>query len=204
MRKRSLFILVAMLALLSLACSALTGGDSNGSGSSSPGVDITVDNRSPDEVCYVLISPSSSDMWGDDQLGEDETIAPGDSRTFSMGDDIYDVRVEACSEAAVATAWEVSSDDTVVVGSSGADTRLLVTNSSGVNVCYVFISPSTADDWGEDWMGDMEQLISGESRLFYVEAGTYDLRVDDCDNETLTEEYEVDLTEDLTWELYDE
>ncbi len=32
---------------------------------------------------------------------------------------------------------------------------------------------------------------------------TYDLQAADCDGETLTEEYEVDLTEDLTWTLND-
>jgi hypothetical protein len=204
MRKRSLLSLVALLVMFGLACSSLGGGDRGGSSSATGGVDITVTNRSPDEICYVLISPSSSDSWGDDQLGGDETIGPGDSRVFSMDDDTYDLRAENCDEIPMATAWEISGDTTVTVGERGANTRLLIVNDSGTDVCYVFISPTTADDWGEDWMGDMEQLVAGESRLFYVDSGIYDLQVADCDGESLTEEYEVDLTEDLTWTLYDE
>jgi hypothetical protein len=205
MEKRSLLTLVVVVLLLSLACSAFGGGDSGGGDAvSTGGVDITIVNRSPDEVCYVLISPSNSDRWGDDQLGEDETIAPGDSRTFSMDDDTYDVRAESCDEVPMATAWEVAGDTTVTVGQSGADTILLIENDSDVDICYVFISPSTAEDWGEDWLGDMEQLVAGESRLFYVDGGLYDLQAADCDGETLTEEYEVDLTDDLTWTIYND
>ncbi|MGC9348525.1 MAG: hypothetical protein ACP5JG_10345 [Anaerolineae bacterium] len=199
MRKRTLLSLVAVLLVLGLACGSFGAG-----GGSSTGVDITVTNRSPDEVCYVLISPSSSESWGDDQLADDETIAPGDSRTFSMDEDTHDVRAENCEEIAMATAWEISKDTTVTVGERGADTRLLIVNDSNTDVCYVFISRTTADDWGEDWMGDMEQLVTGESRLFYVDGGLYDLQAADCDGEPLAEEYEVDITEDLTWTLYDE
>jgi hypothetical protein len=50
----------------------------------------------------------------------------------------------------------------------------------------------------------MEQLVAGESRLFYVDGGLYDLQAADCDGETLTEEYEVDLTDDLTWTIYND
>ncbi|MGC9371671.1 MAG: hypothetical protein ACP5DX_19240, partial [Paracoccaceae bacterium] len=46
------------------------------------GFTITMQNQSPDEVCYVLISPSDSDQWGEDWLGGDEVIASGGERTF--------------------------------------------------------------------------------------------------------------------------
>lgn len=210
MMKRSIIVwLVVGLLLTSLACSALTGGGggggSNGGGGSSgtaSGVEITIENRSPDEVCYVLISPSSDDSWGDDQLGGSETIAGGDSRSFAMDEGTYDVQAMNCDEAVMATAWEVSRDTTVTVGSSGADVRLLVSNDSDTEVCYIFISPTNAEDWGEDRMGDMESLPPDFQRIFYVEPGFYDLQAADCEEETLTEEYEVDLNSDLTWSLF--
>jgi len=149
------------------------------------------------------MSPSAEDSWGDDWLGGDETIMPGDTQVFSLDSGTYDVRVESCDEAAMATAWEVSRDTTVTAGASGADVRLMVSNESSVEVCYVYISPTTGDDWGDDWMGEMESLQPGTLRLFYVEPDTYDLQAEDCDGEVLTEEYEVDLTEDLTWTLND-
>ncbi|MCD6285657.1 MAG: hypothetical protein J7M39_07090 [Anaerolineae bacterium] len=212
--KRSLLLsLVVLILLTSLACSALSGGsDDNGDTdvkvtnspvSGSGDIDITVVNRSPDEICYVLMSPSAEDSWGDDWLGGDETIMPGDTQVFSLDSGTYDVRVESCDEAAMATAWEVSRDTTVTAGASGADVRLMVSNESSVEVCYVYISPTTGDDWGDDWMGEMESLQPGTLRLFYVEPDIYDLQAEDCDGEVLTEEYEVDLTEDLTWTLND-
>lgn len=212
--KRSLLLTLAVLLLLtSLACSALSGSsDDNGDPdvkatdtpvSSSGDIDITIVNRSPDEICYVLMSPSDDDSWGDDWLGEEETIMPGGKKVFSLDSGTYDVRVESCDEAAMATAWEVSRNTTVTAGASGADVRLMVSNDSDIEICYVFISPTTGDDWGDDWMGEMESLQPGMLRLFYVEPDVYDLQIVDCDDEILTEEYEIDLTEDLTWTLGD-
>jgi hypothetical protein len=151
----------------------------------------------------VLISGSEEDSWGDDRLDADETIPSGDRRTFELDDGTYDVRVETCDEAAMATAWEVSGDTTVTVGDNDADVRLIIINESQSEICYVMISPTAADDWGDDWMGDMESLPPDWSRVFYVEPDVYDLQVSDCDGEVLTEEYEVDLSEDLSWTLHD-
>ena len=204
MKRRSLFILIATLLLLSLACVRPGGG--NGGGKSSGGssdIDFTVVNRSPEEICYVLISPSDSDNWGDDQLGEDDTIAPGDRQTVAMPRGTYDVRIENCDEAAMATAWEKSSNTTVTAGQSGTNVKLTVINDSSSEICFIFISPSSGDDWGDDWMGDMESLPPGGLRAFYVKGNTYDMQAADCDENPLIEEYEVDLQDDLEWTLYD-
>ena len=103
----------------------------------------------------------------------------------------------------MATAWEVSRDTTVTAGASGADVRLMISNESSAEICYIYISPTTGDDWGDDWMGEMESLQAGMQRVFFVESDIYDLQAADCDGDVLTEEYEVDLTEDLTWTLND-
>jgi len=211
MKRTHLLLLVVLALLVSLSCSAIGGGSSGGKDDDGGGdvvttggeIDITIVNRSPDEVCYVLISPSDDESWGDDLLGSDETIQPGASRVFSFDDGMYDVRAEDCDEAAMATAWEVTRSTSVTVGDPGAKVRLLVENASSSEVCYVFISSSNAEDWGDDWMGEMETLQPEMARMFYVKSGEYDLQVADCDGETLTEEYEVDLTEDLTWTLND-
>jgi len=200
MKQRMLFVLITLFLLTSLACVGTSG---NKSGSGSNEVAFTIVNRSPEEICYVLISSSDSDSWGDDQLGDNDTIEPGDRQTFTMPQDTYDIRAENCDEAAMVTAWEKSSDTTITAGKSGANTRLTVINDSSTEVCFVFISLSTGDDWGDDWMGDMESLPPGGLRAFYVKGGTYDLMAADCDEDPLIEEYEVDLRDDLEWTLYD-
>jgi hypothetical protein len=198
--KRSVVVaLVGLLLVTALACGPL----SSGRGSSSSGVDITITNRSPDDICYVLISPSSDEGWGEDQLGDDTVIAPGESQVFNMDDDTYDVQVETCNEEVMATAWEVDRDQTVTVGDRNADVRLVLVNGSNVEICYVLISPSSGDDWGEDWMGGMESVMPNGARIFYVEPDVYDLQALDCDEDVLVEEYEIDITDDLTWTVGD-
>jgi hypothetical protein len=207
MKRSMLLSLVLLLVILSLACSALAGGgtsDPDNGGDAPPVVDsgdleITVVNRSPDDVCYVMISESDLETWGEDRLGAEETIEPGANRVFGLDAGTYDVRLETCDEAGMATAWEISRNTTITVGASGATVRLLLNNESPVEVCYVMISPTTAESWGEDWLGEMETVQTDRQRIFYVEPGFYDLQVADCDGESLTEEYEVDLTDDLTW-----
>ncbi len=73
-------------------------------------------------------------------LAPDERIAPGDSRTFNMDDDTYDVQVENCDQAVMATEWEIADDTTVQVGDSRSTVRLLISNESSTEVCYVFVS----------------------------------------------------------------
>jgi hypothetical protein len=203
MKRRTIYLVITLLMLASLACvrPGASGGKSGGGSSSD--LEFTIVNRSPEEICYVLISPSDSDSWGDDQLGENDTIAPGKRQTFSMPKDTYDIRAENCDEAAMVTAWELSSNATVTAGESGANVKLTVINDSSTEVCYIYISPTTGDDWGDDWMGEMESLPAGGLRAFYMKGNTYDLQAIDCEDNVLIEEYEVDLSSDLEWTLYD-
>jgi len=167
------------------------------------GLNVTIVNHSPAEVCYVMISPADSDSWGEDRLSADETILSGQTRQFTVDAGSYDIMVQNCNEVPLATAWQVNTDTTVAVGAPGASVGLEVLNRATVDICYVYISPTTADSWGADWMGDLEMLAAGSSRIFFVSPGEYDLQVKDCDNNVLTEEYQVDLTADLQWTLRD-
>jgi hypothetical protein len=198
-----MFVLVVIMLLLNLACVRSGGGGGKTGGGGSSEVEFTIVNRSPEEICYVLISPSDSDSWGDDQLGDDDTIASGDRQTFTMPRGTYDVRAENCDEAAMATGWELSSNSTITAGKSGANVKLTVINDSSGEICFIFISPSSGDDWGDDWLGDMEVIPPGGLRAFYVKGNVYDLQAADCDENPLIEEYEVDLEADLEWTLYD-
>jgi hypothetical protein len=66
--------------------------------------------------------------------------------------------------------------------STGVDAPIVVENFSGVAVCFLFISSSSNDDWGEDWLGSTGMIGDGESLTFWVPADqTVDLRVEDCD-----------------------
>ena len=47
-------------------------------------------------------------------------------------------------------------------------------NTGGYAIHYVYISPTSSDDWGDDWLGSSELINSGSSRTFNVTNGTYD------------------------------
>lgn len=200
MKRRMVVLIVIGLLLTSLACSVFPrkgGGTAPASGD----FQIKVVNNSPDEICYVLISTSDSDMWSEDLLGGEETVLPGGNKTFTAPAGEHDVQLESCDEVVMGTGWFIASKTTLTVGESRATSRLLVDNTSATEVCYVFISSSSGGDWGDDLMGSNETIMPDRMRVFYVRPGTYDLMVRDCDDEPLAEEYEIDLTSDTTWTL---
>ena len=90
-------LLVAILGVILLACIVgcvllvVVGGVWNG------GASIVLTNATPVSICYVYISPSTDNSWGDDQLGANETIAPGGSRTFRVSPGTYDLQAQDCS-----------------------------------------------------------------------------------------------------------
>jgi hypothetical protein len=72
-----------------------------------------------------------------------------------------------------------------------------ITNNTGYDVYYVYISPSSSDEWGEDMLGD-DVLLDGYSidiPLGYPlsSVDTYDIYLEDEDGDTYFK-YEVKLT----------
>lgn len=164
---------------------------------------ITVDNYSAYDICYVQISASDSDSWGEDWLGEEELIYSGDSRMFDVPAGTYDVKISDCDDAVLATAWKINQDYSLAVGGMGLVALHLINDSSD-EICYVYISSTTADSWGDDWLGESESIASqGGQRVFFFTPGTYDLLTQDCDGNDLVSEFEVDFQSDLDWTISD-
>ena len=217
--KNRLWWLVVGLLLFSLACNTFAGGEEDNAATSQPedppaatatekppvseegdGFTIQVANQSDYGICYVFISPSESDDWGEDWLDEAETIAPGATRDFEVPAGNYDVKVSNCEFETLTTAWEIAAADTVEVGGNGR-IAFVLTNVNEVDVCYAQLSPSSLDSWGDDALGDKEILAAGDSRVFFLMPGTYDILLSDCDEQALAEEYELEITQDAAWTL---
>ena len=61
-------------------------------------VEVTFTNRSESQsVCWLFLSPRVTSFWGDDLLGGDDVLRPGESRTFNLPPATYDVRAEDCA-----------------------------------------------------------------------------------------------------------
>jgi hypothetical protein len=171
-------------------------------------ITVTMVNQSSSPVCYVLISPSTSQFWGSDWLGSSEIIDVGDSRDFAIPPgQQYDLQALDCNQNPLqqdyqimvteqGITWTVTGNVTTPTpqGQGGPPTVRLV-NQGSVAVCFVYMSPSTQSTWGPNWMGASETVQSGASRDFSVPVGEqYDFRADDCDHNTLSTEFGNDIT----------
>ena len=88
-------------------------------------------------------------------------------------------------------------------GSTSGDTSIDVVNNLNVAICYLYISPSASEDWGEDWLFDIGTIEPGFSATFYITEGeTVDMQAEDCNGNTLDNQYEVYVpAEGLTYTL---
>lgn len=243
MRRRKLLILaVTLLVISTLACSLFDGkpeeeptevpataeplptdpppteapSPTEPSTEPSDGATVVLNNNSDEVICYVRISPSSASTWGDDQLGSSEVIGPGESRTFEVSPDTYDLRAEDCSNTEIGVEWEVNVTDTytwnVSGGGGGGDddggggdlgtgASIVLNNNSEQGICYVRISPASATTWGDDQLGPTEIVGVGESRTFEVSPGTYDLRAENCGNDEIDVQWDVNVSGTYTWDI---
>lgn len=86
-------------------------------------------------------------------------------------------------------------------GTTG-DLTLEITNQSGVEIWYVYISPAEAEEWGEDWLGGEDAIADGETYIITgIPAGTYDVRAEDPSGEAVEIVWATEITEDLAWTI---
>lgn len=166
--------------------------------------DFNVVNDSGQTICYLYISPTTSDEWGDDWLGATGTIASGESRSFDVPAGEYDLRAEDCDTARVGEVFGVT------VTASGytwsfpfVPVTIHMVNASSTPVCYVFISPSSQPTWGGDWLGHSEIIDPGGTRDFAVSPGQdYDMMAAACDQNTIDDQRGIPITTNVyTWTI---
>ncbi|MEW6569485.1 MAG: serine protease [Chloroflexota bacterium] len=112
---------------------------------------------------------------------------------LGLADGLYELVLEVEGEALAA--------DAVFVGGQHPTVRLTVINDTTRPACCIQISPSLAQNWGPDDLGETEIVYPGASRLFEVPAGQYDLRALDCDFNRVAQQYRIDIAEDITFAL---
>jgi hypothetical protein len=163
-------------------------------------MELVIDNQSSMAICYVLISPSESESWGEDRLGGAEVVDSGESRTFSLPNEPHDVMLMDCDQNVMETAWKVEGNTTFTVGGRGT-VSIQTINETTQQICYVFIDPSTEEEWSVDRLGTGEVVRPDGGRFFFVAPDTYDLLAQDCDRNTLAEEYNIQILDNITWRI---
>jgi hypothetical protein len=193
-----------------------------------PGIDaknisIRLVNGLESDVCWLYIRPNTQAQWGDDRLGSSTILSPGDSIVFDdQVPGLYDIRADDCvnRELWFIRGMALRTDQTVVIGAGSTtatpsptpegtltptvSTGVTFVNALAVNVCFLYISPSTSDSWGDDVLGVSRVLAAGQRvTIEDVQTGVYDLRADDCDNGELWREMGIPLNGNETITISD-
>lgn len=102
-------------------------------------------------------------------------------------------------EVIISIEGEARGSDAIFAGGSHPSVNLNVDNRSTASVCYAFISPFGAQNWGFDRMDPGEEINAGAQHTFKLPAAKYDLLLEDCDGNTIAEEHEMDISKDTTY-----
>lgn len=97
---------------------------------------------------------------------------------------------------------EFQASGAVHAGGDHPPVKLTIDNHSSFDICYAYLSPSGAQNWGEDDLGG-DTVDAGASLILTIPGGAYDILTRDCGGETITEDYDLDLSEDAAYTVTD-
>ena len=180
-------------------------------------VELVIENTDDAAICYVYISRTSAETWGEDQLGENEILDVGEALSLQVEAGYYDVLLNDCDQEPLNDVRNVDLTEDVILThedelestlarpapATPAQTaqttdRVTVTleNQDDATICYLYISPTTSMEWGEDQLGDQRVIRPDETITLEVVPGTYDFLLEDCDRERIDDAFGLELTED--------
>ncbi len=107
--------------------------------------------------------------------------------------------VDGVYELVISVEGEYVGSGSIFVGNDHPPVQLTVDNASQRPICGVYIAPSVAQNWGFSKLTVDEQIDVGQTLALELAAGVYDIAVDDCDDQPIVEEYELDITEDSVY-----
>lgn len=150
--------------------------------------DVTVANRAELAISAIHVSPTRTDAWGDDWLGE-EMLAPGHTTRLRLGrmrDCAFDFLIiyeDAAREERTAINLcrirQVSFDGKArrAPTFSPVETRdIVVANQSHRPIQQFFISPADSSQWGDDLLASAIS-VGARATVAYSGGCTVDVRV---------------------------
>ena len=97
-------------------------------------------------------------------------------------------------ELILAVEGEHELSDSVSVGDQQR-VKIELTNDLDDDICFVYLSPTEETNWGEDELEPRETIAVGDTRSFFISAGMYDVRLEDCDERRLFQRFDQDFFE---------
>ncbi len=148
--------------------------------------EIAIANRSGLPITELYVSPTSSDVWGDDRLGE-AILGPGRTLRLRLGrmrDCAFDVlavyedtsREERAAQN-LCRARQVALDGRARVLPAAPPLReVVLSNLSGRAIQQVFVSSADAPEWGDDLLTHAIS-VGDTGTVAYRGACTVDIRI---------------------------
>lgn len=200
--RRIVIIVMSALILTTLACGSAstptatplpkpTKAPTDEPAAAGPSLEIVNNSETP--VCFVYVSPTKSDDWGTDQLGEENMINGGDSFTITdVPAGTYDVKAEDCSNNLLGVVYQADITEGAYTWTIETVTLTIKNESTSIG-CNVFIALPNSDDWGTTWTPEGTQILPNDTyQVTGVPAGTYALRIETCS-----------ANYNWTWETFD-
>jgi hypothetical protein len=188
------YSIAAILIMSTFACAELFSGGQTA-------ITVSFSNQTQIDICEIYISSEKANDWGENKLPDSDTLPPGGEKTFNVKRGTYDILARACTKEALYSYHGVAKDFTAVIGGPG-EVPFRAANTGKIEICFIYIIPAGTAAWGEDQLGGVESILPGESRLFFVNPGFYNLRADDCNKNVISEVENFDLVAGSEWSIY--
>lgn len=177
-------------------------------------IDWRITNFSDTVLCEIYFSPASSSVWGENQIADLEPLQDGFYYEWQQQPDTYDVLVKDCLgnslqfyginasrnvdiqifQNRIDVSPLANTDEATTANPDTPTFIWRVSNYSGVELCAILFSTTEDEFWGDDRISG-DTLDSGFYFQWELEPGSYDLRVEDCDDGFL-ELYDIELFRD--------
>jgi serine protease Do len=113
---------------------------------------------------------------------------------FGLPDGLYELIIQVEGEPYVSEA--------LFVGGGRTEVEFDIFNNSSSTICYVWVSPIGAQNWGIDDLGPGVTVAPGETWPLFIASGEYDILIENCAGEDI-EDYGLDIQEDSTYTVTD-
>jgi len=148
---------------------------------------VTFQNNTGTKIEMIFLSPGDSEFWGPDIIGADYVLKDGGTITYFVHapespfkfdimatDDkgnkfeLYDFSISSGKQSTVRL---TSKNLNATAGSFTLET-VNVTNNTGYEIEYLFVSPDDSDAWGADLLDSETTLADGDEHHIVIPVGT--------------------------------
>jgi hypothetical protein len=162
---------------------------------------VVFNDSAEDTICKVFFSPTTNENWEANRLGLFSSLESGQVESFEVDPGNYDIRMEDCDHNLLYEELDIAVEEAQEIhytGRGSLDSVLTISNDSRQDICWVYFSPTNSDIWGGDQLGVDQILEPRQTRTFQVASDTYDVLLVDCNENTIMEEYEIDIAGEHT------